>query len=295
MPVRAADPAACRELERNYQLVQSQITSIQLNALLFASADKGCVPLARDLLDAGASVAARDRLGNRPLAQAARSGQLALVDLFLAQDAAIDARNIAGSTALYLAAENDRFNVVRRLIEKGADVNLAGRTGVTPLAAAAYKGNERVVEELLARGADANAKDATGKAPLVYAASLGFTVIVRRLIDAGVDVNARHGNDLTALMWAAAYADGAGARDAEDVVNLLIDRGALIDAVDDRGRTAVMMAAEAGHARIVARLIARGADVTLKDKSGKGVLDFATDAEVRETLVSARQDTRRAP
>ena len=284
LPARAADAAICRELERRHELAKADIGSVQLNSLLFAAAEKGCAPLARVLLAAGASPDARDRLGNRPLALAARSGQLELVDLLLEQGAPIEARNLAGSSALYLAAENDRLPVVRRLLERGADANLAGRTGVTPLAAAAFKGNERVVEHLLARGADPDAVDATGKAPIVYAASLGFTPIVRRLLDAGVVATARYGNELTALMWAAGYADGAGVGDAKEAVGLLIDRGAPIDAADDRGRTALMIAAEDGHAAIVELLIGRGADRTIKDKSGKVALDLAADESVREKL-----------
>src|SRR5437868_5548921 len=253
MPLSAAgqtrppDNAACREVERRFELIKAEITSVQLNSVLFAAADKGCVPLARDLLAAGASVEARDRLGAMPLAYAARSGHLPLVDLLLEKGAAINARNLAGSTALYVAAENDRFAVVRRLLDRGADPKLAGHGDVTPLAAAAFKGNDRIVETLLARGADPNAVDKTGKTPIVYAAALGFTPIVRRLLDAGVGVNARYGNDLTLLMWAAGYADGAGAADADAVAGLLLDRAAEIDTRDNRGRTALMIATDAGH------------------------------------------------
>jgi uncharacterized protein len=70
---------------------------------------------------------------------------------------------------------------------------------------------------------------------------------VRLLLNTGVDANHRYGNDLTALMWAAAYEDGVGVRAAESVVDLLLNGGAAINAVDDRGRTALMMAAELGH------------------------------------------------
>src|SRR5262249_13777025 len=122
-PAHAIDANACRELARKYEQIRADIASIQTNALLFSSAEKGCTPLARALVAAGASVQARDRLGDRPLTQAARAGHLELVKLFLEQGAPIDARNIAGSTALYVAAENDRLAVVRLLTERGADAN----------------------------------------------------------------------------------------------------------------------------------------------------------------------------
>jgi ankyrin repeat protein len=142
------------------------------------------------------------------------------------------------------------------------------------------------VELLLAQGADPNAIDATGKAPILYAAALGFTPIVRRLLAANVDVNARYGNDLTALMWVAGFGDGAGILDVEQVVNLLIDRGASIDGADNRGRTALMIAAELGHDSIVDLLLRRGADRTLMDKDGKTARDLSANDNVRETLAA---------
>jgi hypothetical protein len=144
-PARSADAAVCLEMGREFYLTRD-ISSLQLNLLLFSAADKGCEFLARRLLAAGAAVESRDGRGAMPLARAARSGHLALVELLVDHGAPVNARDIAGSTALYDAAENDRVSVVRRLLEKGADPNLPGRSGVTPLAAAAFKGNLEIVE-----------------------------------------------------------------------------------------------------------------------------------------------------
>jgi ankyrin repeat protein len=249
-----AAEADCRTLEQNYTQTKAGLTSIQLNAMLFASAAKDCAPLARRLIEAGASLQARDRAGAMPLAHAARGGHVAMVDRLLAEGAAIDARDLSGATALYAAAEAERPSTVAALLSRGADPNLTGRSEVSPLAAAAFRGNDRIVELLLSRGADPDHVDATGKAPIVYAAARGFVAVVRRLLDAGVDANVRYGNDLTALMWAAGHEDGVGASAAVAVVELLIERGAAIDAADNRGRTALMIAAERGDAAVAETL-----------------------------------------
>jgi ankyrin repeat protein len=286
LPARAADAPTCRELERRFDLIKAGITSTQLSLALFAASDGGCVPLARRLLHAGASLEARDRLGAMPLARAARAGHVALVELFLGQGAAIDARNLVGITALYAAAENERTSTVALLLGKGADPNLPGRAGVMPLAVAAFKGNERIVGELIARKADPNAVDTTGKSAMTYAAARGFALVVRLLIDAGVDVRRAYGNDLTALMWAAGHEDGVGARAALDVIAQLLDAGAPIDAIDNRGRTALMIAAELGRPAIVEALLARGADRAIADKAGKRAADLAANESVREKLAA---------
>jgi ankyrin repeat protein len=286
-PVPAAEAPTCRELGR--QLDDIKATTFELDLALFSAARAGCEPLARRLLAAGASLEARDRIGALPLTHAARSGHLAMVALFLEAGSPINARSIAGATALYAAAENERPSTVGILLAKGADPNLAAGSGVTPLAAAAYKGNDRVVELLLTHRADPNVVDTTGKAAIIYAAARGFVTIIARLLDAGVDVKQRYGNDLTALMWAAGHEDGVNARAAEDVVELLIARGAPLDNTDNRGRTALMIAAERGHVTIVDLLLRRGANPTLKDNDGKTALELAADARIRERLMATGQ------
>ena len=140
---------------------------------------------------------------------------------------------------------------------------------------------------LLAHEADPKHVDRSGKGPLVYAAGKGFASIAEMLLDAGVDVNARYGNDLTALMWAAGHGNDVPETEGLETVNLLLQRGARIGDADNRGRTALMIAAERGHGRIAARLMAVGADRTRRDNDGLTALDLARDAGVRRAIAEA--------
>src|SRR5262245_65461003 len=73
-PAQPAGPPTCAELERRLDLSGPEATAMQLSLLLFSAADSGCVPLARRLIDAGASLVARDRLGAMALPPPARAG-----------------------------------------------------------------------------------------------------------------------------------------------------------------------------------------------------------------------------
>ncbi len=280
----AADSERCRELSRKFEISKAQITAIEVSLTLFASADGNCVNLATQLLDQGASLDARDRIGARPLSHAARSGHVEMVDLLLARGAAIDARDLHGATALYYAAERGHSSTVQRLIERGANVKLTGRSGVSPVAAAAYAGRDSIVALLLAHGADGRARDDTGKPPVVYAAASGRLDIVRQLLGSDGDLNARYANDLTLLMWASGPDEKVPEAQAIEVVSYLLDKGAHIDDRDDRGRTALMIAAEGGRVEIADLLLKRGADPLLKDKAGKRAADLTALSSLRQHL-----------
>jgi uncharacterized protein len=283
--VFAEDPARCRDVARNYATNKPQLTATEISSTLFAAADRNCINLAMTLLDQGASVDARDRLGARPLSRAARSGHLEMVDLLLQRGAPINARDLAGATALYVAAERGQVAVVQRLIDQGADIDLRGRSGTSPVAAAAFAGRNQVVKMLLAHGADARAVDDTGKPPIVYAAASGSLDIVRQLLAKNIDLNARYANDLTLLMWASGPDQSVAEAQALEVVSYLADTGAHIDDRDDRGRTALMTAAEGNHADIAKLLLKHGADPSLRDKAGKSAADLTTLTALREDLM----------
>jgi ankyrin repeat protein len=283
-PIAHADPERCQELRGRFEIAKPQITALEMSLALFSAVDGNCIAMATELLDHGASVDARDRFGARPLSHAARFGHLQMVNLLLARDAPINARNLAGTTALFFAAEGGHTLIAQRLIERGADVALVGRSGVSPVAAAAYAGDDVIVEALLAHGANERVPDETGKPPIVYAAAGARLAIVKRLLARNIDVNARYPNDLTLLMWASGPDEKAPEAQAIKVVSYLLDAGAHIDDRDARGRTALMIAAEGGHAEIAAFLLARGADPSLKDKTGKRAADLTILSSLRERL-----------
>ena len=280
----AADPARCREIDRRYETGKPQLTAVEVSLTLFAAADRNCVNLAGQLLDQGASVDARDRLGARPLSHAAQSGHLEMVDLLLQRGAPINARNLAGSTALFAAAERGQTAVVQRLIDRGADVSLKGRSGISPAAAAAFAGRASLVKLLIEHGADARSPDDTGKTPIIYAAASGQLEIVKLLLAQNIDINARYANDLTLLMWACGPDDNVAEPQALEVVSYLVAAGAHIDDRDTRGRTALMIAAEGNRSNVVKLLLAHGADPALQDKAGKRAADLTVQSSLRETL-----------
>ena len=285
-PSHAADAVRCQELTRQFESNKAQITAIEVSLLLFSAADAGCLALETGLVDSGASVDARDRLGAKPLSHAARFGHLDIVDLLLARGAPVDARNLAGATALYAAAERGHTGIVQRLIDRGADVNLTGRSGISPVAAAAYAGFDTIVEVLLAHGADEHVADETGKPPIVYAVAAGRFDVMKRLLSRNIDVNARYPHDLTLLMWAAGADEKVEQAEVTRIVGFLLDGGAHLDDRDARGRTALMIAAEGGRPDVANLLLTRGADSSLRDYAGKRAADLTTLTSLRERLTT---------
>lgn len=283
-PAHAVNVRECQALEHRYLEIKQAASSVERNALLFSSAKHECEKLAGLLLDDGASLEARDALGNMPLAKAAQYGHAGLVKLFLARKAPVNARNLEASTALFLAAEEERRAVTELLLSGGADPNIPGRTGISPVSAAAYSGNSELVALLLAKGADPRALDATGKTAIIYAAGRCFKPVVSQLIDHGVDVNAPGSHGLTPLMWAAGHSDEAGAADIKETIELLAAKGAKLDEKDDRGMTALMIAAELGHRTAAEAILKAGADRTLTNASGKTAAELASDSALRTVL-----------
>ena len=124
-------------------------------------------------------------------------------------------------------------------------------------------GSEADLKRLLDTGFDANSSTSGGTTALMMAAP--DAVKMKLLLDHGASVNARTKLGYSALMVAAQYSESAAA------MNLLLDRGAEVASPKGKdaplfGANAFFLAAYAGNAAILPRLINAGA--SLDDRMG---------------------------
>ena len=118
------------------------------------------------------SAGAQDLSPNAQILVAARQGDLAAAKRLLEDGAAVNSRNRLGDTPLLIALKNGYKDVARLAVERGANVNLANLSSVTPLMAASFSGNAELVKVLLEKGAERAPVDRVGKTAMVYAAGL---------------------------------------------------------------------------------------------------------------------------
>ena len=107
---------------------------------------------------------------------------------------------------------------------------------------------------------------------------LGTPQQVREAVRAGADVNAQNTGGWTALMFAASKNTNAG------VVTALLEGGANPNAINVAGETPLMLAISNSNPEILLILIENDADVTIKNKNGNRVLDYADVSFRKEEL-----------
>jgi len=256
---------------------------------LYMAAHRGDVQKIQSLIAEGVSVHTVGYWGSTALHVAAEEGHLRVAELLIHCGAHVDCLDRQGRTPLHVAATGGRLEVVRLLIHYGARTNTVDDSHQTPATSAMLHDHREVVELLVAEGADI---------PLHLAAYVGDVERVRALLDSGTDVNTRDPHGWTPLHCAISQNQVAVARllvargadpDAvaedegfnrnhvsgtalyraiavshSDLVELLIDGGADINAPDRYGRTPLWSAARRGQSEIVRLLIAKGADANVQ-------------------------------
>ena len=225
-----------------------------------------------------------------PIHDAARNGDLEVVQTQLNKGVDVDAKNTAmGDTPLHHAAANGHEEIVKLLIAKGADVNEnVNWEGSTPLH---YAETKEVVELLIAGGADVNAKKDDGLTPLHLAAAWGHKKVVELLITKGAGVNAKANDGKTPLDWAVAW-------DEPETADLLRKHGGKISEELKPSTTkapdiSIHSAAFKGNIEAVQQHLAAGTDVNTKDGSGSTPLHTASTwgrKEIAELLIAKGAD-----
>jgi ankyrin repeat protein len=175
----------------------------------------------------------------------------------------------------FAGAYDDYFKAVKLnldrqvadLLRRGFDPNtIEPERGDTGMILALREDAMKVFQLLLnTPGVNLEARARNGDTALMIAAWRGKLDAVRALIDKGAEVNQ---SGWTALHYAAANGH-------DDIVTLLIENYAYIDAESPNGTTPIMMAARGGHIMTVKLLLDEGADATLKNGAGMTAIDFA--------------------
>jgi ankyrin repeat protein len=211
-------------------------------------------------------------------------------------------------------------------INEEQEVEARGPTGHTALHRAAAAGDVGAIGRLLSRGADVNGRVRSnehyssewGNTPLMLAVRDGREEAVALLIEKGADVNAVNDRGVSALHRAVANAKIAellidkGAKvDAADILKqtplhycgrdlsakiagLLLEKGANANAVDIHARTPLHLAAGAGNEGVMKALLERDAQVEAPDEFGITPVHLAAgqkNAGVVEMLLSHKAST----
>lgn len=287
---------------------------VQGGSALMEAATAGGLDVMKVLVEAGADYHIKDNDAVTPLMSAASQGHLNVTEYLVGEKGVgPDARANSGGTALMFAAGGGHLQVCKYLLEKGVDVNAAaiatpeylnqineaiaaGNTdvephtnGVTSLMVAALGGHSEVVKLLLEHGADPTMVDENGGTALENALKVKDIEAAQALVEAGASPDIR-------------YEDDEGKKhnpllDAlhdknEGFATALVQKGAPTGQKDRRGRTALVLAAEAGLASTVAALLAREdlapEDLDAETKEGETALLRAAHqghAEVVSLLV----------
>jgi len=174
----------------------------------------------------------------------------------------------------FRAVKIDNAPQIQSLLARGLDPNLVeDERGDTGLILALRENSMAVFTLLLnARNVDLEARANNGDSALMIACFTGNRPAVEALLEKGAEVN-RPG--WAPLHYAAAIGNN-------EIVRILLEKSAYIDAESPNKTTPLMMAARGGHILTVKLLLDEGADATLKNELGMNAIDFAAKYEFRD-------------
>jgi len=210
----------------------------------------------------------------------------------------------APPATLLESARLGNLAAVRDLLSRRAPVDTVDRRGLTPLMWAAATGNTEIVRLLLDNGAVVDRRANDGSTALMFASANGSLEIVRALVVKGADVTtARGGVKARQLAVERGHADVAmlldqaevlgrrllqAANEGHDmVVRQVLAMGAPVNMPDERGATALMIAARNGDLGMLQALLSRGADASIRDSQGRTVFEWAEPSSSTAKFVVA--------
>ena len=268
-PAMWSDPAVCRVLIDAGADIETK--DERGRSPLHRASDSGALDVVKMLVEAGAGVRVIDHYGDTCLTIAAFYGHIETVCYLVGlPEVDVNHQNCNRVTVLHRAARGHGAHVVQLLIDAGADIETKDNDGFSPLHRAIAEDALDIVEILVEAGARVCATNDEGETSLTLAVILGHTETVRYLVGLPqVEVNHQNCKRETALHCAARGQDHA------DVVELLIDAGADIEALNYEERSPLHCACESGALDVVEMLVRAGARVCVTNHNVETCLHSA--------------------
>ena len=176
----------------------------------------------------------------------------------------------------FKALERDQADVMQELLKRGFDPNSPNPQGQPALIYAMQRGAPKAVDLLVNwPRSNLSIKNPQNETPLMLAAINNQLDLAKVLIARGADVNQP---GWTPLHYAAS-------KGHVEMMRLLIEHHAYLDAESPNGTTPLMMAAHYGSPMATKLLLEEGADPRLKNKLGLSAWDFAHKPPVKPDSV----------
>jgi ankyrin repeat protein len=174
----------------------------------------------------------------------------------------------------FQAIRQDDGHEVTQLLQRGFDPNALDPSRTHGLFIAVKEGSLKAAEALIAwPKTNVEWHSPKDESPLMIASLKGQTEIVRRLIARDAAVNKTG--------WTPLHYAATGGH--LDVMQILLDENAYIDAESPNKSTPLMMAAKYGSPAAVKLLLEAGADPKLRNELGLGAIEFAQQGNRRDS------------
>ncbi|KAJ3117788.1 hypothetical protein HDU96_005569 [Phlyctochytrium bullatum] len=238
-----------------------------LNTLLVFAAEGGRLNCIRTLLDAGAELDEADDTGYTPLLMACKRRQTQAARMLISRGANVVFESYEYPSLLHVAvnpASGSRDDdLIKLLVSADAPVNVTDSKGRTPLHCALQKQFTSAAMILLQGGADPNHQCHAGNTPLHV---LGkkcrrdrhVEQVLEKMLRSGADPNVGDAKGCTALHL---FAFGGDCK----LIQMLLDAGAAVNAIDHSGRSAIRFACERKHVDAVRVLLNHGASASVSN------------------------------
>lgn len=175
----------------------------------------------------------------------------------------------------FRAIAQDNAVKVKELLVRGFDPNTTDPKSQTGLYLALKEPSPKASQILIEwPKTDVNKLNPQGESALMLVALKGQLDLAEKLIKKGADVNK--------FGWTPLHYAASGGH--TQIINMLLENHAYIDAESPNGTTPLMMAAMYGSSAAVKLLLEEGADPQLKNQQGLTALEFAQRGNRPDTV-----------